>query len=223
MPDWGVYLLRMLLALGVERKIRFKEAGMRTHSIVAGGAALFMLVSKYGFADIPNYDAARVAAQVVSGIGFLGAGMILHRKQAVHGLTTAAGVWFTAAIGMACGAGMYWVAAGATVIIILVQCLLHINCGFLRGRRYIQFKVVYEERGDASEQIRELFGVKSFIEVNARVRYSLTLVAFALRAWLSAMTCCTYSVIARALAPAAISDERTFRHGCGARSLYFNS
>ena len=100
--------------------------------------------------------------------GFLGAGMILHRKQAVHGLTTAAGVWFTAAIGMACGAGMYWVAAGATVIIILVQCLLHINCGFLRGRRYIQFKVVYEERGDASEQIRELFGVKNFIEVNAR-------------------------------------------------------
>ena len=174
MPDWGVYLLRMLLALGlgfamgVERKIRFKEAGMRTHSIVAGGAALFMLVSKYGFADIPNYDAARVAAQVVSGIGFLGAGMILHRKQAVHGLTTAAGVWFTAAIGMACGAGMYWVAAGATVIIILVQCLLHINCGFLRGRRYIQFKVVYEERGDASERIRELVGVKSFIEVNAR-------------------------------------------------------
>ena len=71
MPDWGVYLLRILLALGlgfamgVERKIRFKEAGMRTHSIVAGGAALFMLVSKYGFADIPNYDAARVAAQVV--------------------------------------------------------------------------------------------------------------------------------------------------------------
>ena len=174
MPDWVVYLLRMLLALGlgfamgVERKIRFKEAGMRTHSVVAGGAALFILVSKYGFPDVANYDAARVAAQVVSGIGFLGAGMILHRKQAVHGLTTAAGVWFTAGIGMACGAGMYWLAVGATAIIILVQCLLHINCGFLRGKRYIQFKVVYEEQDGMSDKVKELFGIKRFLEVNAR-------------------------------------------------------
>lgn len=175
MPDWAVYLLRMLLAIGlgfamgVERKMRFKEAGMRTHSVVAGGAALFMMVSKYGFPDVPNYDAARVAAQVVSGIGFLGAGMILHRKQFVHGLTTAAGVWFTAGIGLACGAGMYYLALGATVIIIIVQCLLHINCRFLRGNRYIVFKVIYEEheQGNNSETIKDLFGVKSFMELSA--------------------------------------------------------
>ena len=176
MPDWAVYLLRMLLALGLgfamglERKMRFKEAGMRTHSIVAGGAALFMMVSKYGFTDIPSYDAARVVAQVVSGIGFLGAGMILHRKQSTHGLTTAAGVWVTAGIGIACGAGMYWLAVGATAIIIVVQCLLHINKGFLRMKRYIQFKVVYEEREgeNMSEKIKELFGVDKFLELNAR-------------------------------------------------------
>lgn len=174
MPAWVEYLLRMLLALGlgfamgIERKIRFKEAGIRTHSIVAGGAALFMIVSKYGFPDVKSYDAARVVAQVVSGIGFLGAGMIIHRKQAVRGLTSAAGVWFTAAIGMTCGAGMYLLAVCATATIILVQCLLHINHGFLRVKRYIQFKVEYEENGNSSDCIREMFGVDAFLEVNAR-------------------------------------------------------
>ncbi|MDE6676874.1 MAG: MgtC/SapB family protein [Clostridia bacterium] len=85
------YFLRMLIAIvlgfaiGLERKIRFKEAGMRTHTIVAAGACLFMIISKYGFDDIDkNFDVARVAAQVVSGVGFLGAGMIMYRKQAVH-------------------------------------------------------------------------------------------------------------------------------------------
>lgn len=85
-----------------------------------------MIISKYGFSG-ENADVARVAAQIVSGIGFIGAGMIVYRKNAVHGLTTAAGVWATAGIGMACGAGLYFVAVGGTLIMILVQCVLHIT------------------------------------------------------------------------------------------------
>ena len=87
-------LLNILLAvvlgfaIGYERKLRYKEAGIRTHTIVCVGSALIMVVSKYGFADIMEYDASRVAAQIVSGIGFLGAGIIIYRKHEIHGLTT---------------------------------------------------------------------------------------------------------------------------------------
>ena len=95
------YLISMLLsvvlgfAIGFERKLRFKEAGIRTHTIVCAGSALIMVVSKYGFGDSIEADASRVAAQIVSGIGFLGAGIIIYRKHEIHGLTTAAGVWAT--------------------------------------------------------------------------------------------------------------------------------
>ena len=95
-------LMRIILAcfvgyiIGYERKSRDKSAGMRTHAIVGLGAALIMIVSKYGFHDIPDYDASRVAAQIVSGVGFLGAGIIFVRNNIVSGLTTAAGIWTTA-------------------------------------------------------------------------------------------------------------------------------
>ncbi len=95
--------------IGFERKLRFKEAGIRTHAIVCIGSALMMVVSKYAFGEMQS-DAARVAAQIVSGVGFLGAGIIVYRKQEIHGLTTAAGVWATAGVGMACGGGLYIVA-----------------------------------------------------------------------------------------------------------------
>ena len=115
--------LRLLAAMamggliGLERELRAKDAGLRTHFLVALGSALFTLVSQYGFgADLK--DSSRVAAQVVSGIGFLGAGTIIFQKNVVHGLTTAAGLWVTAAIGLACGTGMFAV-AGATTVLVL--------------------------------------------------------------------------------------------------------
>lgn len=111
-------------AIGVERTLRQKEAGIRTHIIVALGSALVMVVSKYGFTDIPNYDAARLAAQVVSGISFLGAGIIVY-KGTVKGLTTAAGVWTTAGIGLAAGAEMYGIAIYSTIILLVVQIAIH--------------------------------------------------------------------------------------------------
>lgn len=119
-------LLLLLLALvlsaviGFEREIRQKSAGLRTHTLVGVGAALFMLVSKYGFGNVlaPHdvvLDPSRVAAQIVSGIGFIGAGVIFVRRDAVRGLTTAAVVWVTAAVGMACGAALPWLAIAVTI------------------------------------------------------------------------------------------------------------
>lgn len=106
--------------IGLERQRRLKSAGLRTHTLVGVGAAVFTLVSAYGFAGVASPDAmldpSRIAAQVVSGIGFLGAGVIFVRQNAVSGLTTAASIWVTAAIGMACGAGMPVVAGAATAL-----------------------------------------------------------------------------------------------------------
>ena len=111
----GVALL-LTAAIGLEREMRQKSAGLRTHTLVGVGAAVFMLISKYGFDDVPQpgrvvLDPSRVAAQIVSGIGFIGAGIIFVRRGSVRGLTTAAGVWVTAAIGAAGGAGLPVVAA----------------------------------------------------------------------------------------------------------------
>ena len=157
-------------AIGLERKIRFKEAGMRTHTIVAAGACLFMLISKYAFDDITgkNVDVARVAAQVVSGVGFLGAGMIMYRKQAIHGLTTAAGVWSTAGVGMAVGAGMYIVAACSTVLIIAVQCIMHINHGLFKAKQYVRLRVVFVNKADESETIRSVFAVERYLQIESK-------------------------------------------------------
>ena len=109
--------------IGFEREFRAKEAGVRTHFIVALGSALFMIISQYAFSG--RFDAARVAAQVVSGIGFIGAGVIIFQKNVVRGITTAAGLWVAAAIGLACGAAMYSVAIAATLMTVLVLETMH--------------------------------------------------------------------------------------------------
>ena len=149
-------------AIGYERKLRFKEAGIRTHTIVCAGSALIMVVSKYGFGDSVEADASRVAAQIVSGIGFLGAGIIIYRKHEIHGLTTAAGVWATSGVGMATGAGLYIVATGATVIIIAIQCLFHVNCKLFRTKKYFQIKICFVNGGEECGKIKELFQTDRF-------------------------------------------------------------
>jgi len=127
--DWDL-ILRLFLGgmmgglIGLEREFRAKEAGLRTHFIVALGSALFMIISQYAFSG--RFDAARVAAQVVSGIGFIGAGVIIFQKNVVRGVTTAAGLWVAAAIGLACGAGMYVVAGAATLMTVLCLEAMHL-------------------------------------------------------------------------------------------------
>ena len=136
------FLVRILAAcfcgacIGFERTKRFKEAGIRTHIIVCCAAALIMIVSKYGFADLTyadgsvfngtrGADPARIAAQVVSGISFLGAGVIFKNGSTVKGLTTAAGIWATAGIGLALGAGMYFIGIAVTVLVAVFQITMH--------------------------------------------------------------------------------------------------
>lgn len=125
------YFVRIVVAclcgglVGLERTKRLKEAGIRTHIIVALGATLIMVVSKYGFADVVSADASRIASNVITGISFLGAGVIFVRGGSVKGLTTAAGIWATAAIGLALGAGMYTVGVLCTALMILLQIALH--------------------------------------------------------------------------------------------------
>lgn len=130
------YIVRVLVAgfcgaiIGYERKNKLKEAGIRTHFIVALTSALIIIISKYGFYDIIGtpgigLDPARVAAQVVSGVGFLGAGLIFVRNQSISGLTTAAGMWATAGIGLAIGCGLYLLGIVSSIIILIAQFLLH--------------------------------------------------------------------------------------------------
>ena len=120
MPDMYVLITRIVIAgllggiIGAEREFRAKIAGTRTHLLVAVGAALMMIVSRYGFDG--QGDPGRVAAQIVSGIGFIGAGAIMVNRKAIHGLTTAAGIWVAAGIGMAVASGMYAIGIATTLI-----------------------------------------------------------------------------------------------------------
>lgn len=157
----GVLVAALLgFLIGYERKLRHKEAGIGTHTIVCIGSALIMVVSKYGFSG--EADAARVAAQIVSGIGFIGAGIIAYRQQKIHGLTTAAGVWATAGVGMAAGAGLYVIAVCATALIIAVQCLFHIPCKFFRSKRFYRLRIVFKQTADEADRIKEIFSVNHF-------------------------------------------------------------
>ena len=131
------FFIRIVLAaalgalVGLERSKRQKEAGVRTHCIIACTSALFMILSKYSFIDVTTIDGlrgadpARIAAQVVSGISFLGAGVIFKNGNSIRGLTTAAGMWGTSAIGMAVGAGMYWLGLIEAAVLVTIQTFFH--------------------------------------------------------------------------------------------------
>lgn len=161
------FLLRILIAgicgglIGYERNNRLKEAGVRTHLIVALGAALIMVVSKYGFTDVTSLkgialDPSRIAAQIVTGVGFLGAGMIFVRNENVSGLTTAAGIWATAGIGMSIGAGLYFLGLSGTALIVITQILLHKNFSWLRFPVVEKLSLELDERGDGLAFVREM-------------------------------------------------------------------
>lgn len=130
------FILRIILAgvcggiIGAERTLRQKDAGFRTHIIVSMGSALMMIISKYGFFDVVvkdgiSTDASRIAANVITGISFLGAGMIFVKGFTIKGLTTAAGIWVTSAVGMAVGAGLYAVGFASVIMLLLVQIIFH--------------------------------------------------------------------------------------------------
>lgn len=134
-------------AIGIEREYHAKEAGVRTHLLVAMGSCVFMILSIHGFDAMLGHenvslDPSRIASQVVTGIGFIGAGTIILQKQAVRGLTTAAGLWVTAAIGLACGNGMYFLALIITALVLVSLGLINVYAPFFAQReRNITFYV----------------------------------------------------------------------------------
>lgn len=147
-------------AIGLEREYRAKEAGFRTHFLVALGAALFMILSAHGFEGVlttenHRLDVSRIAAQVVSGIGFIGAGTIIFQKHAVRGLTTAAGLWVTAAIGMGAGAGLFLLSTATTLLVLL--CLEAQNVLLRRlGHRHLDITFAADTREDVDRVLQHL-------------------------------------------------------------------
>lgn len=142
------FVWRLVLAalfgtiIGLDREYREKEAGFRTHFLVSLGSALMMIVSQYGFSEILTHDGvsldpSRIAAQVVSGIGFIGAGTIIFNHQIVRGLTTAASLWATAGIGLTAGAGMSWLALAATILTLVAPEGLSLVFRSLGSRRMV--------------------------------------------------------------------------------------
>ena len=164
-PQFAALALAFALSslIGLEREFRLRSAGLRTHTLVGLGAALIMIVSKYGFADVLAHehvalDPARIAAQIVSGIGCIGGGLIFVRKDMVRGLTTAASIWVTAGIGMACGAGLPWLAvlttAGHFTVAFGYTKLVHKIMGF-NTRLHITYAAGSEALSDVLHQCAE--------------------------------------------------------------------
>lgn len=167
-------LVRLLLAAGLgaavgfERQLHERDAGMRTHLLVSLGSALFTIISAYGFTEFAHvrWDPTRIAAQVVTGIGFLGAGAIIREGLSVRGLTTAATLWVVAAIGMGAGAGYYWPATAATAVVIVALWPLRVANRLMferirpeEGRLEIEL-----QKGEPLEPLLgELSGVRHFV------------------------------------------------------------
>lgn len=176
-----IFLWRIFLAclcgfiVGFERKNRSKEAGIRTHCVVASAAALMMIVSKYAFFDVVQsdlfpgvdirLDPSRVASTIASGIGFLGAGMIFIHKSTVTGLTTAAGIWATSGVGMAMGAGMYFIAICATVIVVAVQVVFHLKFHWLEMPKVRELRILNVTQEGFLKEIKDEF-IKRDILIN---------------------------------------------------------
>ncbi len=167
--------------IGHERKTRGKGAGTRTHSIVSIASCLLMIISQYGFADFLNHfsgtgvninhDPSRIAAQIVTGIGFLGAGMIFVHKRIITGLTTAAGIWATAGIGMSIGAGMYFISITTTIVIVIIQIISHRDFKFFTHYIDIEYTLIVNDKEKALDLINEVAEKYDLSTTNLEIMY----------------------------------------------------
>ena len=177
------FALRLFVAgamgvlIGLEREYRAKEAGYRTHFLVALGSALMMIVSQYGFmevlkTDLIRLDPSRIAAQVVSGSGFIGAGTIILQKQIVRGLTTAAGIWATSGIGLAVGAGMYAVGISATLLVLLgLETLSYFFKSIGLRNMMIDF---FTDDKEAIKRVSKKFNTRNYVVVSYEMTEAYT-------------------------------------------------
>jgi len=185
MITWQEVLLRLFLAIimggavGIDRQRYEWAAGLRTHMLVCLGSALMMIVSAYGFADIlttehVSFDPSRVAAQVVSGIGFLGAGTILFLKhEVVKGLTTAAGLWTVAGIGLAVGGGLYLAAAFTTILVLIILVLIKpYKKKLITERRQIEIQLKLDKRSVSLMQLETILDEKNILYTHLKLSNS---------------------------------------------------
>lgn len=174
------YIVRILIAvicggaIGFERSHRNKEAGIRTHIIVSLGSALLMIVSKYGFFDVIIYDsisldASRIAANIITGISFLGAGVIFLKGGSIKGLTTAAGLWTTAGIGVALGAGMYTVGIVSTVLVVAIQYFLHRYNIASETTSSNEITLLFREKETTADEIMKQFEKRTILVQEFRI------------------------------------------------------
>ena len=173
------FILRLFLAgimgavIGLDREYRAKEAGYRTHFLVSLGSALIMIVSQHGFGEIldtpnVNLDPSRIASQVVTGIGFIGAGTIILHKQIVRGLTTAAGIWATSGIGLAIGAGMYELGISATILTLIgLEVLSFLFKSIGMKSSIVEFST---DNKETLNRISKLFHSKNFLIVSLQMK-----------------------------------------------------
>ncbi len=188
------YLVRLIVAalcgaaIGLERTLRQKEAGLRTHIIVALGSALIMVVSKYGFYDLLaqnnpsiSFDGGRIASNVIQGISFLGSGIIIFRGT-IKGLTTAAGVWATAGIGLAAGAGMYGIAVYATILMVIIEVVIHRVIPLENAKTTI-LTLKLKSDPEAVEEVRKILKQKHYDILSASIeqKNNLTVCTFNLK------------------------------------------
>ncbi len=182
-----VLIIRMLIScvlgivIGFERNNRAKEAGVRTHCIVACASAMMMIISKYGFEDLLEFETAadvrldpsRMAQGIVTGVGFIGAGIIYVQRSNIIGLTTAAGLWATAGIGMAIGSGMYVIGISGTMTILAAQLLLHKNSRFMGSHKCKLIKIYGIETPDSQDKtIEELKSIAVTVNETSVIRHT---------------------------------------------------
>lgn len=177
------FILRLFIAgilgsiIGLDREYRAKEAGYRTHFLVSLGSALIMIVSQHGFSEIldtpnVNLDPSRIASQVVTGIGFIGAGTIILHKQIVRGLTTAAGIWATSGIGLSIGAGMYELGISATILTLIgLEVLSFLFKSIGMKSSIVEFST---ENKETLNRITKLFHSKNFLIVSLQMKENRT-------------------------------------------------
>ena len=179
------YIIRIVLAcfcglfIGFERSKRQKEAGLRTHIILAMGCAILTIVSKYGFNDVLvdsglGVEASRIASNIVTGIGFLGAGVIFVRGGSVRGLTTAAGIWATAGIGLAIGSGLYIIGIVSTILLMVVQVVIHKLFPSLESTFTIELSIKAKKEFDLINAVNMYFNENGIIINSFKIKKNTT-------------------------------------------------
>ncbi len=155
------------LMIGFESNSRLKDAGIKTHTLLCLTSCLLMIISKYGFYEISKldgiqYDAARIASTIISGLCFIGAGMLFYKQNSIKGLTTAVSLCLTIAIGMCFGSGLLITAGIITIVVILLQFILHKNKGFFKRKKLIVLNAKFYAENGYIKRFKEIFDIDHF-------------------------------------------------------------